>query len=152
MAISWWADFCADAFLLHSLQQECDILIMDLEEPSEPSSIVALGQSAKPSRGQQEITSFDRRELNLINGVYGRMLALGLARDYAIDLTRETAVFSIFRRTSENPLYRVEKRPKDAGRQGAWSVVSASGGILRRGRDLKQVLRVLDQKLLKSVD
>jgi len=98
------------------------------------------------------MTSFHRRELNLINGVYGRMLALGLARDYAIDHMREHAVFSIFRRTSETPLYRIEKRPGDAGRQGAWSVVSASGGTLKRGRDLGQVLKVLDRRFLRAVD
>lgn len=124
---------------------------MDME-PSDPPAIVTLGQPVARSKVQPAITSFDRRELILINGLYGRMLALGLARDYAIDHMRDVAVFSIFRRTSENPLYRVEKRPKDAARQGAWSVVSASGGILKRGRDLKQVLKVLDQKLIKSVD
>lgn len=98
------------------------------------------------------VTSFDRRELTLINGVYGRMLALGLARDYAIDHLKDRAVFSIFRRTSETPLYRVEKRPKDANRQGAWSVISAAGGTLKRGRDLKQVLKVFESKLIKAVD
>lgn len=121
-------------------------------EPSDPTSIVALSSASAKQRAQPAITSFDRRELIVINGMYGRMLALGLARDYAIDHLKDVAVFSIFRRTSETPLYRVEKRPKDAARQGAWSVVSASGGILKRGKDLKQVLKVLDRKLIKSVD
>ena len=129
---------------------------MELDDQSEPTSIVALdaprvgGQGTATTPGV--ITSFDRRELTQINAVYGRMLALGLARDYAIDHLRDFAVFSIFRRASENPLYRIEKRPKDANRQGAWSVVSASGGILKRGRDLGQVLKILDRKLIKAVD
>lgn len=116
------------------------------------------GPSSTPvvnlSRGlvQAQVTSFDRRELTLINMVYGRMLAAGLARDYAIDHLKDCAVFSIFRRTSENPLYRVEKRPKDANRQGAWTVVSAAGGTLKRGRDLKQVLKVFDAKLIRAVE
>lgn len=107
--------------------------------------------AAKQSR-EHAIISFDRRELTLILNVYGQMLALGIARDYAIDHTREKAVFSIFRRTSESPLYTVEKCPKDARRQGAWSVVSPVGGILKRGHDLRLVLRVFDRKLIRTVD
>ena len=80
------------------------------------------------------------------------MLTSGMARDYAIDHLGDRAVFSIFRRTSETPLYRIEKRPKDANRQGAWSVVSPGGGILKRGRDLAQVLRLFDRKLIRAVD
>ena len=119
-----------------------------MDHRSSSNSVVTLGRPG----AQNEVTSFDRRELNLINGVYGRMLALGLARDYAIDLLKDRAVFSIFRRTSENPLYRVEKRPKDAQRQGAWSVVSSDGGTLKRGRDLKQVLKVFESKMIRAVD
>ena len=75
-----------------------------------------------------------------------------MARDYAIDHLGDRAVFSIFRRTSETPLYRVEKRPKDAQRQGAWSVVSPGAGVLKRGRDLAQVLKVFDRKLIRAVE
>ncbi|MEM9138336.1 MAG: DUF2794 domain-containing protein [Pseudomonadota bacterium] len=125
---------------------------MSLDDPSDPTSIVALAQSHGHRQGQPSITSFHRRELSLILAIYGRMLSAGIARDYAIDHLRDRAVFSIFRRASETPLYTVEKRPRDANRQGAWSVVSTSGGILKRGRDLAQVLRVLDQKLIRAVD
>ena len=125
---------------------------MDLDQPSEPTSIVALSPSHGAGRGLNHIVSFHRRELAPILAVYSRMLALGLARDYSIDLLKDRAVFSIFRRSSETPLYRVEKRPRDANRQGAWSVSSPAGGILKRGRDLKQVLKVFDSKLIRPVE
>ena len=123
-----------------------------MDQAPDASSVIALGTQNSGARGAPTITSFDRRELTLINAVYGRMLAAGMARDYAIDHLKDRAVFSIFRRASENPLYRVEKRPKDANRQGAWSVISADGGTLKRGRDLKQVLKVFDRKLIKAID
>jgi hypothetical protein len=86
-------------------------------------------------------------ELNQILNLYGRKVAAGEWRDYAIDFGREKAVFSIFRRTSEVPLYRIEKNPKLAMRQGAYSVVAATGHIMKRGHDLARVLGVLDQKV-----
>jgi hypothetical protein len=86
-------------------------------------------------------------ELNQILNLYGRKVAAGECRDYAIDFGREKAVFSIFRRTSEVPLYRIEKNPKLAMRQGAYSVVAATGHIMKRGHDLARVLGVLDQKV-----
>jgi hypothetical protein len=98
-----------------------------------------------------DVVAFDRRELSAILTVYGRMVAAGEWRDYAIDATREAAVFSIFRRAAEHPIYRVEKRPKLALRQGAYSVIAMDGRILKRGRDLATVLRVFDSMLLKVV-
>lgn len=95
--------------------------------------------------------SFDRRELSLILSVYGRMVAAGIWRDYAIDSLLDTAVFSVFRRATEHPLYRVEKCPRNAVRQGAYSVVGMDGRILKRGRDLAQVLRVFDAKMIRAV-
>ena len=89
-------------------------------------------------------TSFDRRELSQILAVYGRKVAAGEWRDYAIDFGRDKAVFPVFRRASEVPLYRIEKCPKLSRRQGAYSVVAATGLILKRGHDLKRVLAVLD--------
>ena len=89
--------------------------------------------------------TFDRRELNRILGLYGRMVAAGEWRDYAIDFLRDRAVFSVFRRSSEVPIYRIEKNPRLARRQGAYSVVSATGLIVRRGHELDRVLRVLDK-------
>jgi hypothetical protein len=91
--------------------------------------------------------AFDRRELQQILDLYGRKVAAGEWRDYAIDHLREKAVFSIFRRTSEMPLYRIEKDPKLARRQGLYSVIAATGLILKRGHDLAHVLRVLDRRL-----
>jgi uncharacterized protein DUF2794 len=91
--------------------------------------------------------AFDRRELTQILNVYGRKVASGEWRDYAIDTMREKAVFSVFRRASEFPLYRIEKAPKLARRQGAYSVIAATGMILKRGHDLARVLRALDRGL-----
>jgi hypothetical protein len=91
--------------------------------------------------------AFNRRELTQILDVYGRKVASGEWRDYAIDTLKEKAVFSVFRRSSECPLYRIEKAPKLARRQGAYSVVAATGLILKRGHDLARVLRALDRGL-----
>ncbi|MGV2979633.1 DUF2794 domain-containing protein [Camelimonas sp. ID_303_24] len=91
--------------------------------------------------------SFDRRELNALLNLYGRRVAEGEWRDYAIDFHKDRAIFSVFRRTSEAPLYRIEKQPRLERRQGAWSVVSAAGLILKRGNDLPRVLAVIDKPL-----
>jgi len=88
---------------------------------------------------------FDRKELNTILRLYGRMVAAGEWRDYAIDFLRERAVFSVFRRSSEVPLYRIEKAPALANKQGAYSVVAPGGLILKRGPELERVLRVFDK-------
>lgn len=95
---------------------------------------------------------FERRELDRLLRLYGQMVAAGEWRDYAIDGLREAAVFSVFRRASEAPLYRIEKRPALARRQGAWGVLAQGGLVLRRGHDLEQVLKVFDSKRLKVVD
>ena len=95
--------------------------------------------------------AFQRNELLLILALYGRMVAAGEWRDYGISCLRDVAVFSVFRRTAENPLYRIEKRPKLRGKQGQYAVVGMDGRILKRGPDLKSVLRVLDIKLIRSV-
>jgi hypothetical protein len=91
------------------------------------------------------VTFFERRELDRILRLYGRMVAAGHWRDYAIDGLADAAVFSVFRRASEAPLYRIEKRPALAKRQGAWAVIGQGGVILRRGHELDQVLRVFDR-------
>jgi hypothetical protein len=102
------------------------------------------GSSSAPAAPVQKVT-FDRRELNRILSLYGRMVAAGEWRDYAIDFLKDRAVFSVFRHSSEVPIYRIEKNPKLAQRQGAYSVVSATGLIVRRGHELDRVLRVLDK-------
>jgi hypothetical protein len=97
-----------------------------------------------PSRIDPTI-HFNRRELEEILRVYGRRVAAGDWRDYALDFGSEKAVFLVFRHTSEVPLYRIEKCPKLARRQGAYSVVAATGLIMKRGHDLARVLDVLDK-------
>src|ERR1700756_4668320 len=101
------------------------------------------GIAAAPS---SQVT-FDRCELNRILGLYGRMVAAGEWRDYAIDFFKDRAVFSVFRRAAEVPIYRIEKNPKLARRQGAYTIVSATGHILRRGHELDRVLSALDRSL-----
>jgi hypothetical protein len=88
---------------------------------------------------------FTRAEFREILNLYGRKVAAGEWRDYAIDFGREKAVFSVFRHTSEVPLYRIEKNPRLARRQGAYSVIAATGLILKRGQDLARVLAVLEK-------
>ena len=97
-------------------------------------------------------TFFERRELDQLLRLYGRMVAQGEWRDYAIDGLNETAVFSIFRRASEAPLYRIEKRPALARRQGQWAVINQTGQVLKRGHELELVLKVFDRKRLRVVD
>jgi len=96
--------------------------------------------------------SFDRRELSVILGLYGRMVAAGEWRDYGISCLRERAVFCVFRRTAETPLYRIEKNPRLRQRQGLYAVIGMDGRVLKRGSDLKVVLRVLERKLIRAVE
>jgi hypothetical protein len=119
-------------------------------------------EDLEPSRGRANVVAFaapnnalaanipigfNRQELNEILKVYGRMVAEGEWRDYAIDHLKEKAVFSVFRRATEVPLFRIEKQPKLARRQGAYSVIAPAGLILKRGHDLATVLRIFDQKM-----
>jgi len=99
-----------------------------------------------------EQVAFHRTELSPILSLYGRMVAAGEWRDYGISCLREVAVFSVFRRTAEMPLYRIEKRPKMRLKQGMYSVVGPNGQVLRRGQDLSAVLRVLERKLIRAID
>jgi Protein of unknown function (DUF2794) len=115
-----------------------------------PASVVPFPTAApKTIQGQviQGQVSFDREELREILNLYGRKVADGEWRDYAIDFTRDKAVFSVYRRTSEMPLYRIEKDPRLARRQGAYSVMTALGLVLKRGHELAKVLRVIDKPL-----
>src|SRR5246127_5670143 len=117
-----------------------------ISEDADPSGIHATVRNAVAPPQQSRVT-FNRLELNRILNLYGRMVADGEWRDYAIDFLRDRAVFSIFRRACDVPIYRIEKRPRLARRQGAYSVISATGLILRRGHELEGVLRVLDRSL-----
>ena len=109
---------------------------------TEPSQSPGSASRSAPQVAAQ--VTFSRRELNRILDLYGRMVAAGEWRDYAIDFLKDRAVFSVFRRASEVPLYRIEKNPKLSRRQGVYSVISATGLIVRRGHELDRVLRAID--------
>jgi len=98
------------------------------------------------------VVFFDRREIDQLMRLYGRMVAAGEWRDYAIDGLREAAVFSVFRRTADTPLYRIEKHPALARRQGAWAVVGEGGHVLKRGHELALVLRFFDKGRFQLVE
>ncbi|EBA04639.1 MAG: DUF2794 domain-containing protein [Paracoccaceae bacterium] len=105
-----------------------------------------------PRKLPPETVHFQRLELGMIVGLYGRFVAAGEWRDYGISALKDVAVFSIFRRAAEHPIYRIEKRPKLANRQGQYSVIGMDGRILKRGSNLKSVLQVLERKLIKVAD
>jgi hypothetical protein len=121
---------------------ECE----DLEPSRGRVNVVAFAASNNAPAASVPI-GFNRQELNEILNVYGRMVAEGEWRDYAIDHLKEKAVFSVFRRATEVPLFRIEKQPKLARRQGAYSVIAPAGLILKRGHDLANVLRIFDRKM-----
>jgi len=105
--------------------------------------------SPNPDRYQHSkpcYVAFNRAELNQILSIYGRQVAAGEWRDYAIDALSDRAVFSIFRRSSESPLYRIEKSPELARKQGAYMVIASTGLILKRSHDLISVLKVIDRE------
>ena len=104
-----------------------------------------------PNASEAQVT-FHRTELAPILSLYGRMVAAGEWRDYGISHLRDAAIFSVFRRTAENPLYQIEKRPKLRGRQGQYAVIGMDGRVLKCGSDLRTVLRVLERKLIRAVD
>ena len=125
---------------------------LDLSETTDPIVFRPrrTGRHAAPDPHGSEPgrpTSFDRHELAAILDLYGRKVASGAWRDYAIDLLREKAVFSVYRRACEYPLYRIEKDLRLARKQGAYSVIAAGGLIMKRGHDLKRVLSVLEDRL-----
>jgi hypothetical protein len=121
---------------------------------SEPSIFCPAGEPTRlyghdwsGGLANSRFVTFNRAELRDIFTIYGQMVAMGEWRDYAIDMLRDKAVFSIFRRTCERPLYRIEKTPKLARKQGAYSVIAMTGLVLKRGQDLTRVLGVLEHRL-----
>lgn len=119
----------------------------DLENASE----IKLQSNHRPRPRPLQVF-FQRQELSSILNVYGQKVAAGEWRDYAMDGLKDEAVFSIFRRASEMPIYKIVKRPKLARKQGMYAVISASGQILKRGGDLAQVLKVFEKRRLNLVD
>jgi hypothetical protein len=118
-----------------------------LDETSDNGRRAPGSVTAFPRTAHQPVVSFDRHELGAILQLYGRRVAEGEWRDYALDFTPTLAVFSIFRRTSETPLFTIQKNPKLAKRQGMYAVVTGQGVILRRGHDLARVISVLEKKV-----
>jgi hypothetical protein len=112
-----------------------------------PAAFGPAGAPSPATPASAGVVAFNKDELREILNLYGRKVAAGEWRDYAIDFNSNRAVFSIFRRTSEMPLYRIEKDPKLARKQGAYSVVTATGLILKRGQDLARVIGVLDKRV-----
>ena len=102
--------------------------------------------------GAPSQVAFDRQELTRILDLYGRMVAAGHWRDYAIDLGREAATFSAFRRATERPEFRIEKRPSLRQRQGMWALVGEAGQVIKRGHDLGPILAPVERRLLKLVE
>lgn len=117
-----------------------------MTEDSDSSETRAVGRGGPAATASPNRVTFDRLELNRILNLYGRMVAAGEWRDYSIDFLRDRAVFSVFRRASEVPLYRIEKDPRLARKQGMYSVITATGLILRRGQELERVLLVIAPK------
>ena len=128
---------------------DCDPIPLRRLPPGEAQAgpRATTGSAATLQSPAAQQARFTRLELSEILGVYGRMVATGEWRDYAIDMGREKAVFAVFRRVTEYPLYRIEKCPKLAKKQGAYAVVAANGLVLKRGPELKRVLGVFDKKL-----
>jgi hypothetical protein len=114
--------------------------------PGTSTNIIAF-----PGARPQQV-GFDRLELQRILDVYGRMVAAGLWRDYAMDFDREAAHFSAFRRAAERPQARIEKRPALRGKQGMWTLFGEAGQVLKRGHELAGVLVPLERRLLKVVE
>lgn len=119
-------------------------------ERSQDAPVVVNLSEYRQSRDPVPVT-FHRRELDAILKIYGRMVGEGEWKDYAIDHLKDRAVFSIFKRSGETPLFRIEKNPKLANKQGAYCVLNTHGMILKRGHELPRVLRVFD-KMLKLID
>ncbi|HEX7783514.1 MAG TPA: DUF2794 domain-containing protein [Sphingobium sp.] len=106
-----------------------------------------------PVHGQKPAqTGFDRQELMRIMDLYGRMVSAGHWRDYAIDMGKDAAIFSAFRRSAERPEYRIEKRPELRNRQGMWALIGEAGAVLKRGAELGPVLAPVERKLMRLIE
>ena len=122
-------------------------LIAEDADPSGSHAAARVAAANQASGSLPNRVTFNRFELNRILNLYGRMVADGEWRDYAIDFLKDRAVFSVFRRAAEVPIYRIEKDPRLARKQGMYSVISSTGLILRRGQELDRVLLAIDRKL-----
>lgn len=105
-----------------------------------------------PQAGRASQVGFERVELNRILDLYGRMVAAGHWRDYAIDLGRDAAVFAAFRRSAERPEFRIEKNPALRNRQGMWTLIGEAGQVVKRGHELGPVLAPVERRLMKLLE
>lgn len=121
----------------------------DVDPPSVAAPLSGAGLAPPPA--SPAVVAFDRRELQTILNLYGRKVAEGEWKDYALDFMRDRAVFSIFRRAAETPLFRIEKDPRNARRQGAYAVIALGGRVMKRGHDLARVIAVLDRRRFEVV-
>ncbi|MEO0418897.1 MAG: DUF2794 domain-containing protein [Pseudomonadota bacterium] len=112
----------------------------------------AMGQVVAFPGKQPSQVGFERGELQRILDLYGRMVAAGEWRDYAMDFEKAFASFSAFRRTAERPQTRIEKRPSLRKKQGMWTLFGEHGQVLKRGHDLANVLAPVERRLVKAVD
>ena len=119
----------------------------DRNKAASDANVVDLAQYRPGQKAEPLPVTFHRRELDAILWIYGRMVGEGEWRDYALDHLKDKAVFSVFKRSGEMPVFRIEKNPKLANKQGAFSVTNTAGMVLKRGHDLRQVLKVFDRKL-----
>jgi hypothetical protein len=124
-----------------------EALVAPLPAPRPATLKPVVLNGVPPNQSSSAPVTFDQSELRRLFGLYGRKVAAGEWRDYAIDFMKDRAVFSVFRRACEVPLYRIEKNPRLARRQGAYSVISATGLIVRRGHELDRVLGSIDRAL-----
>jgi len=115
------------------------------------SHVVPFPTTSKSAPKEASQIAFDRQELSAILNVYGQMVSKGDWKDYAMDFRRDKAVFSIYRRASEHALYRIEKIPALRKKQGQFAVIAPGGLVLKRGQDLKTVLKVFDKARFRSV-
>ena len=117
---------------------------MSEAEPQHSAELLQFFSGSAPPPRQKSFVGFDRRELNTILNLYGRKVAAGEWRDYALDFLKDRALFSIYKRASERPLYVIEKNPKLRHKQGQYMVTIEDGRVLKRGHELENVLRVLE--------
>ena len=134
-----------------SLDWEEGTVVLPLRPQSAPDGSYTSSAVSQSTHAVPQQVTFDRHELSMLLSLYGRKVAAGEWRDYAMDFLKDRAVFSVFRRSAEYPLYSVEKNPKLARKQGAYAVIAAGGQILKRGHELDRVLRVLE-KTVRLVD
>ena len=105
-----------------------------------------------PAWDRRPIATFDRKELMRILDLYGRMVAAGHWRDYALRIDPDVAVFAAFRRHSERPEVRIEKRPALRLKQGAFALIGEHGAVLKRGQELNNILAPLERRLMRLID